>query len=379
MKRRDFVKGLAAAQVAMMAAQVGCTNHDGTATPSGDSGRGITTTPSDGAPQQLNVVVHGTFAIVVDRKAAKPRVYLKAPKVDGHLYRAQTFKIDAGNPNNLIDGWNQGDYDARANATDTVDFDRGGPANLQHLRIGEDARVAVDLADISEGDNPYWTIALPLPDDIWPFRATPFNYFDDTGGATDTYHANEMHFSQQCPLIYVLTYNQLKANATVHFSGNKLDVPFVAGIGRLHFFAEPVGNCEGGNPGHLRTALKALDNLFKPALKLSLASTSDPDTAQGFDSTAAPCFKNHPSVLQCEERSLEERKCYTCSQIQSQPTIEAQYASAVKFMNDLKRIQEQSLTMSDKRAGKMKSQTTTVIVPALKPPSNCMSLIAIQS
>lgn len=377
MKRRDFVKGLAAAQVAMVASQLGCSNRTGASAESAEASASAKTSSAAGATQQLNVVVHGTFAIVVDRKAAKPKIYLKAPNVAGHYYRAQTFKVDPSNPSNLLDGWAQ-DYVATANASDTVDFDRGAPATLRNLRIGEDARLAIDLANIQNGVGPYWTIALPLPDDIWPFRATPYNYFDSTGGPTDTYHANGMHFEQQCPLIYVLTYNQL-SNPTVTFSGNKLNVPFAGGIGRLHFYAEPVSNCDAGNPGHLRTALKALTTLFKPALTLSLASTTNPDTAQGFDSPTAPCFKTYPTVLQCEERSLEERKCYSCSQIQTKPTIEEQYAAAIEFIGDLKSLEQRSLTLSDKKEGQMKSLTATVTVPPLKPPSNCMSLIAIQS
>lgn len=376
MKRRDFVKGLASAQVAIAASQFGCTNRSGASAEVAEA-TPIKTPPAAGTTQQLNVVVHGTFAIVVDRKAAKPRIYLKAPRVAGHNYRAQTFKVDPSNPNNLLDGWSQ-DYVAAASASDNVDFDRGAPASLRSLYIGEDARLAIDVTNIHDGDTPYWTIALPLPDDIWPFRATPYNYFDSTGGPTDTYHSNEMHFDQQCPLIYVLTYNQL-SNPTVTFSGNKLTVPFMAGIGRLHFYAEPVSNCDSGNPGHLRTALKALTTLFKPALTLSLASTSDPDTPQGFDAPTAPCFKNHPTVLQCEERSLEERQCYSCAQIQSKPTIDEQYAAAVKFIDDVKSLEQRSLTLSDKKEEKMKSLTATVVVPPLKPPSNCMSLIAIQS
>jgi hypothetical protein len=140
-----------------------------------------------------------------------------------------------------------------------------------------------------------------------------------------------------------------------------------------------MGNCEAGNPGHLRTALNALNGLFNPALTLKLASSSDPDAPQGFDSPTAGCFKNYPSVLQCEERSLEERKCHTCSQIQSKPTIERQYAAAEEFIGHLEGIEAGSLTLSSKEQGKIKSKPMTVTVPALKPPSNCMALIAIKS
>jgi len=383
MKRRDFVKGLAAAPTAIM---VGRTKGEGHIDSFVQINKAAVS--HDSNVQQLNVLVHGTFVISIDRKAAPPQIYLRAPYVDDHQYQAQTFTVDPNNPQGVSDGWKQGDYIAKRNANDTVVFDRG-PSIKLHINIGEGPRLAIDSSNKKDGDSPYWTIALPLPDDIWPFRATPYNYFDRTGVPTDTYHANEMFFEQTVPLIYVLTYNQIKAGNKVTFSGNNMDVPFENGIGRLHFYAEPVmPNCEGGNPGHLRKALNALNGLFNPRLTLKLASSSDPDQPQGFDSAGDVCFKSHPSVLQCEERSLEERACIPCTAIQSKPSIGAQYAAAEKFIADLKSLKEEltfpleqeSLTLSErKKTVEVKWKPRNVTVPGLKPPSNCMALIALKS
>lgn len=375
MKRREFMKRIMAG-VGGIATQTGFIGSRTWASTLPASTGSTKAESADPTTQRLNVIVHGTFAIIVDLKSQKPAVYLKAPNVNGHVYRAQSFTLDPKDPTNVINGWSM-DYQPNMSASDVVQFDRGVPSNFRP-RIGEANRIVVDVTNLGARNPPFWTVKLPVPDDIWPLRATPYNYFDSTGSSIDTYHRNEMHFDQQCPIIYILTYANLDPSQMVIFSGNQQNIPFDQGIGRLHFFAEPVPvDCNDNNKGHLRIALNGLDNLFDSPLTLSLISGSDPDTPQGFDDDTL--LKNYPGVLLCEERSLQERNCFTCSQIQTKLKINTQYQSAIQFIKALRQLEIKSLTTAHQKKRKKETETEAITVPGLKPPSNCMSIICVQS
>jgi hypothetical protein len=372
MKRREFVKSLAAAQLAMMVAEAGCDSRkEPTAQTEGGAANSKASTPAAGGTKQLNVVVHGMFAIVVDRKGAK-KTYLKAPAVGGkapHRYRAQTFTVDPKDPSNLIPGW-QNDYEvASAQTSSSVEFDRGPDSKLS-LILPDNNRLIVDVSTKTPGVLPYWTVGLPVPDDILPLRATPFNYLDSSkfinGSFNESYINNGMNFFQQFPIIYVLTYNKIPIDNKVNFTsgGYTQEVPFDAGIGRLHLFAEP--SAASTDRKHLEMALEALDKLFVPNLTLHFdPSLLDPDMPLGRDNKVP-----YANVLLCEERSLDERSM-SCGQFENSPTIDTQYSAVFAYKSMLEELNELRAAASQKRS--------TLTRQAAKPPRNCMSVISRQS
>jgi len=383
MKRRDFVKGLAATPLVTMAPKAGAIGNRMAVTGS---------SLADGATKRLNVVVHGMFVIAIDTKANK--VYLKAPKVDTHAYRAQAFITDPNDKNGVLPAWptqaHPQDYDEvkstnTAVTNDTLDFDRGGASTLVPLDLGDAERIAVN-SNLSTKVSPIWNVTLWMPDDIWPLRETRFNYFDSSGNSTDSYHANEMYGTQRCAISHVLTYNQIPAKAEVTFltmSGKSLQVPWGSdGVGRVHFYAEPptppaqvdaMGRTDKATTAqvkkHLDMALQALDNLFDPALNLKFISGIEPDQALGYIAANDPWFASHPSVRPCEQLSLAERL-----QAQGQSggcldgmktTIREQYAEFQSFQD---RVILQSLS---------RKENTQIMVPPTKPPRNCIPLFKI--
>jgi hypothetical protein len=391
MKRRDFVKGLAAAPLAMIAPKMDALINTPSNATLEDGAASHDPVPQTGNPYRLNVVVHGMFAIVLDQKSklgAEPMAYLRAPAVDAayHSYRAQAFKPDPNFPNyGVLPVWDH-DYVVNiANTSDAVNFSRNGPSGLK-LKLGDPVRMTVNFTNkkVTSG---YWNVSLPLPDDVWPLRSTEYNYFldDTTNNPTGTYHIDNMFLEQQCPITYILTY-QLSSNA-VTFGNTKLPIPFPDGVGRLHVYAEPTVDPAQRDPTdkattakvkqHLTTALAALDGLFDRPLSLAFSPDSQPDTALGFvpanDSWFDPAI--HPGVLPCEQLSLAERlampagtKCLDHLLRMGRKTIAEQYADYIRLKEKVKQFQEQSLA-----AGVRLTADPT------KPPRNCMSLLAIQT
>lgn len=375
MKRRDFVKSLAGTPVALLMPEF---RGSGQIAPAKAAVRAESLnepTPVNGATKRLNVLVHGMFAIVVDRKGTK-KVYLKAPLVGGtipHRYRAQTFTVDPHDSSNLVNGWSA-DYEASVQTSSTLDFDRG-PTSKLDLVAPDSQRLIVDVGNKKDGDQPFWSIELPVPDDIWPLRATPFNYLDSSpiinGSFNDTYINNGMTFFQQLPIIYVLTYDEVPSDGKVTFGSGAFtqDVPFDAGVGRLHVFAEPSAAAMKKKylKRHLDDALGQLDKLFVPHLTLRFdPSLSEPDQPLQHDSNV-----NYSGVLLCEERSLDER-AVSCAQFQNSETIETQYSAVLAYRAMLKEL-------SERKSAERRKGLETLPRDAIKPPRNCMSLIAMLS
>jgi len=366
MKRREFLKGLAAAQLGMLTAQIGCHNNDATA-PTGVGARG-----PDKVTQRLNVVVHGMFAIVVDQKGKlgdRPGVYLKAPEVSGHHFVAKAFTADNGNLK-PASGW-ETDYEVPQLKLipDKISFSRKKESTIYIDNRLQD-RIIVDVSQHMKrkATDPWWTVDLPVPDEIWPLRATRYNCFDPR---YPSYTTNGMSPSQECPLVYVLTYNVDTGSQVLFDSGqNSRVVPIVGGIGRLHLFAEPNGDEEKNLTGkrlekhlkkHLIQAVDALDELFNPALSLHYDPTKDVDTGLPRDEKInVPCT-DKDCVLLCEERSLEESKL-DCDAFLKQPTFEQFYLDQNIESDGLKRGSSHSPRRLD--------------AASLKAPRNCMSVIA---
>jgi hypothetical protein len=243
----------------------------------------------------------------------------------------------------------------------------------------------------------YWTIDLPLPNDIWPLRAAPFNYFVDDGKVFGTYRADEVSRLTQVPIIYVLTY-QLAASETATFScgGNKKTIDFdTNGIGRLHFYAEPPTDATAAtcaaDLGHLNDALTAMQSQFSTPLTLQFYPSVDPCNPLNFVASTDQFFKDHPSVLPCEQLSLGERAACQdqCPNVNAK-TIAEQYKEYLNFKKTIQDQLRQDLmtpfepdTPSNANRANLRhegKQPFTVVIPtavSTKPPSNCMSMIAI--
>lgn len=360
MKRRDFVKSLTAAQLAMMMPSLRATET--LPLPLEAETRTLVDPPYS-AINRLNVVVHGMFVIVINKSG----VSLSAPKVDGacpHVYRAQAFLPDKSDQTNVVEAWGQPDYDvATPNTTDAVNFTRSSGSSLSVV-TGEDERLAIYIGQKKQ-KTPYWTVVLPLPDNLWPLREAPFNYFDGRSYINAVFNAtyinNGMRFGQKPPMVYVLSYTKIASDKIV-FSGNNKEVPIDDdGIGRLHFYAEPEKDCTD----YAHTALNALDDMFDSKLTLQFDSQlPDPDEALGRDGKIRSDFVG---VRLAEERSLSERTSFPNSQAfqKNVALITQQYSKFYAYMDSLK-------AREDRRQA--------ALAPGdLKPPSNCMSIIGTTS
>ncbi len=400
MQRRDFVKGLATAQIAMMAPRAGSLVNR-SETEGDNSAAKPSPTKADGT-KRLNVVVHGTFAIVVDRKNklgganGAPSIYLKAPKVTGHSYVAQAFLPDPHDNlgYGVIPVWGN-DYQVPAGGANTTnDSVVGAAAKTQSdVPVLAERQRLVISSKLSKTPAPIWNITLPLPAAIWPFRSTCENFFDSSGVNSDTYHANEMDQDQHCPISYVLTYdNPAKMVYFKTAAGTKLTVPWDdSGVARLHFYADPstalVLNAMGKLPDmgarlkarqHLDMATDALNELFNPTLQLKFPAGAAPVQPLAFVPPSDPWFaKNvHPGVLVCEQLSLAERLAAQSSNqgclqyfasTKIMPII-TQCAEVESFKEEIRKLRQQGIA-SDESMQKM------LTAPPTKPPSNCMPII----
>lgn len=373
MKRREFVKGLA--QMAMIVPGANALNA--LPVPSDSSAEKKKPQAANCSNNKLNVVVHGMFAIVVDRQGklgnGNKFVYLKSPQIAGvnpHCYRAQAYVPDGNGGVNKV--WST-DYDVSAPSNDdSVIFKRCQDAKLG-LSTAAD-RLIVDVSQKTfdrSSTTPFWTIKLPIPDKIYPLRATPFNYLDGSVWVRDannhavintTYPDNGMQNVEALPTIYVLTYNQIALGETVTFSGNGQTVPLSGGVGRLHFYAEPETNDGHHKP---QDGLKALDTLFYPNLTLQFnPNLLDPDQPLNHDSKSY--VKGVPGALLCEERSLSEIN-QTCADFEQKGTIAEQYANLLAF--------EDALHLKNKTKGINLASAPTLNFNDVKPPRNCIALV----
>jgi hypothetical protein len=381
MRRREFLRGLAAAQMGLIAAQVGCSKHEAGSASIGQ------TPPS--ATHQLNVVVHGMFAIIVDKVSKPNKVVLKAPNVPSHVYKAMTFSVNPTDPQDLIPGWT---YQAKALSSDAVQFDRG-PESTLDVRIGEADRLAVYVHKPGK-KAPFWTIDLPLPDNICGLRASPVNYLSPCGtGKCSTYNDhtvdatyvdNEMFVDQHCPTAYVLTYQRIPAK-TVAFTGNNQIVD-LSRVGRLHFFAEPdtiptPSTSLGG--AHVDDAITELNKLFDPQLTLRFWTDRPGKDFEVARDGAVTCNADY-SILLCEERSLYELT-ESCSDFLKTQTIDTQYSQYLESLQLEARLQSKVNKTAGQKALRPKYSRQSLgkklsLLPSNgKPPSNCMSLLGIQA
>ncbi|HEX8817024.1 MAG TPA: hypothetical protein VF753_16125 [Terriglobales bacterium] len=375
MKRREFVKGLA--QIAMIGPAATALN----AVPVSDESSAQKTKKSPVAncsKNQLNVVVHGMFAIVVDRQGklggGNKFVYLKSPQVSSvtpHCYRAQAYIPDGNGGVNKV--WPT-DYDVSVTSNDdSVVFNRCQDAHL-NLSDAPD-RLIVDVSQKTFDRPSFWTVKLPIPDKIYPLRATPFNYLDGSAWVPDvngnlvingTYQSNGLQNVDALPTIYVLTYNEIAIGETVKFSGNGnlQTVPFFPsdGVARLHFYAEPETNKAHHSPAD---GLKALDTLFSPNLTLQFnPNLLAPDQPLNHDSNSY--VRGVPGAILCEERSLSELT-QTCADFDKTGTIAHQYAAVLAYKN--------ALSPKSKAKGIASAIAHGLAPKDVKPPRNCIAMV----
>jgi hypothetical protein len=386
MERRRFVKGLATTPLGLILADIACKQDQPAASaPDSKAQQAVTST---NAKKTLNVFVHGMFAIVLDEKQSPAVVVLKAPDVGMHKYQARTFTINPSDPNDLKPGWI---YQCpQIGQQDSVTFP-GGTSNIPSaIGIGRSDHIAIDIANLSPGAQPHWTVTLPMPDKICGLRATPYNYFAAKPKlfSSRTFSNNGMSSDQHMPLVYVLSYQNIDANQGVRFNGSdNLAIDFGNnGIGRLHFYAEPDGPPTSpllNGRCHVNVAIDQLDQLFKPRLDLQfMDNTCDPKFGV-YPDGQLPCTMNNTIVL-CEERSLDEIDI-KCSDLLSKGTLQKQFQDVIEvetqFTNALSAEEKNKKALAEnwKRVIPFWYQKKLVdALPNTKPPHNCTSLLCLR-
>jgi hypothetical protein len=398
MERRRFMKGLAATPLALFLAEMGC-KQDQPAVPtrSGDIDRAAKLTTN--AKKTLNVFVHGTFAIVLDKKQSPAVAVLKAPDVGIHKYEARTFTINPSDPKDLAPGWI---YQCpQMGQQDSVSFAAGNSKIPAGIRIGQPDHIAIDVSRRHDGATPHWTVTLPMPDQICGLRATPYNYFSKTYRVAQslTYKYNGMTPDQRMPLIYVLSYQNIDTNQDVKFNGaNDWKIDFgTSGIGRLHLYAEPTVQPPlpphpGVDPCHVNMAIDRLNLLFNPNLDLQfLDNTCDP-TFGVYPDRQLSCTMNN-SIVPCDERSLEEIYDNTkCGDLLNKGNLEDQFQAVIALENQFADTLS-GLEKQQKRLAKTARRTLPLWYqkklyaalpnpggfPTGKPPHNCTSVICLNT
>jgi hypothetical protein len=289
MERREFFKGLAMISLASGLAQSGCSD---------EKQRKPFTKDPDG---RLNVVLHGMFAVVLDPKdAANKAVHLLAPRVSDHLYAAAAADIDPAT-GDIVWKWQQR-IESGAKTEVKVPGRLASTGNPSHLdfKLGFNKSRIVRIAGAE-----YWHTALPMPDEIWGFRASTDNPFETSG---KTYQWNALNVTR-VPTVLVLTYSPIdlgsgKAPTFGDKSGTPQEIVIskTDNVARLHLFAESAFDLTNPDPN---MALAEFNKLFldgsnQPALDLSIRSGYG-NYPVDMDSSV-----NQPSVLICEERNLGE-------------------------------------------------------------------------
>jgi hypothetical protein len=384
MKRREFLRGLTGASLAMMTSGVACkqTSH------SAANDAAMTTKPST---WYLNVVVHGTFAIVVDLKGSRykqgPKVRLLAPRVSKHLkhrYVAKTFQ--AIGSDNLQETWSY-EVVSPSSVAGGVTFPAPNATTFDPRDDQNRIVIMVDKTSDVSGQ-PAWTIDLPaIPTDICQLRAAHNNFLNP--GLT--YMSSQLNFGQWSPLVNVIRYEFSSVSApNVSFSpatGITQQVMFDGNVARLHVFAEPDSAPVCGD-GHLQDAINEFNNLFHVNLDLSLIPTAE---CLGLNSDPIPDTCK-AGLLLCEERSLEELlNNESCSKFSSGKPVQQQYADDPKaslvapaWANFLAiAAAEISLAKREERSALAKESKKFIeknkrfLDANGKPPSNCMSMVAL--
>ena len=297
--RRDVLKGLGVVSAAGLTSQLACDAKQGPR----KSESPVSQKPSATRGEQLNIVLHGTYAILLEQGKT---ITLQAPYVADHIYFAATADLDktAATPEVIWRhiNWILANSPFAVNITGSLgSYPKPDPFNLPTDRVMIDwGRSKIR----GSSKKPYHSLSLPWPDGISALRADK-NKRNTLGG--QTYTDNNLNLTQ-LPTVYVLKYD-LPAGSAPTFTdnlGNNQKIPLgTDGVMRLHLFAEPRN---GGNPMYPNMALDALCNMFKPKLRLKLSVPSYAATPID-DPNEMPI-----GVDRCEERSIGELGI-PCSQV----------------------------------------------------------------
>jgi hypothetical protein len=335
--RRDVLKGLGVVSAAGLTSQVACHNQQQPTQPQAISPKAVVPPGT-----LLNIVLHGTYAIILEHGKNGKSVTLKAPFVSDHVYYAATADLDAAGE--VI--WRQTSWIFQ-NTSFAVDIQGSSssmavpnPASLQTDRVIIDW----DLSKIKGYDihnPPYHSVSLPWPDGIYPLRADHKNTL--TG---QTLKDNNVA-PKQIPTVYVLAYKFATYNTPTFKDNLGFDRPIPVGsdgVMRLHLFAEPRdhGDCAVPN-----MALDALRRLFiRETGTLDLSLVVKNNAAVPPDVTGMPTGVDH-----CEERSTGELSI-PCSKFMG-------YTAAAKKVED----------------GRATTDNTDTICTDSGHPRNCMAVI----
>jgi hypothetical protein len=234
------------------------------------------------------------FAILLDkRNDPHLQAQLLAPNVADHLYAAAVADLT---PNADVTWSKQRRIERGTSSTVKIPGrpDTSGkiPSGLQVVINWKNSKVD----HVSTSTPPYWSISVPMPDNIWTMRKTSSNIFDPNG---KTYKDNGMMVSQ-VPTVYVLTYSPIDSTNPPTLDGDPITVSPIDNVARLHLFAASPFLPTAAS---LNMAISEMNQMFrdandKKALDLSFQSQASPvqvDSNTGY-----------PSVLSCEEMHLGE-------------------------------------------------------------------------
>jgi hypothetical protein len=386
MKRREFLKGVTTASLAMAASGVACKDNN----PS-------TSQPPIAAAKlptwHVDVVVHGMFAIVLDMDGTRyknhPRIRLLAPRVTNymaHHYFVKTFKAVG---RDLQETYSREVSLSAKSVNGALLFPSSPAPNSTSFDPSDDStRIVIVLNKTSDvPDKPGWMIDLPaIPNDICQLRTAGYNLLNPTGL---TYQDSHMNYGQSMALVHVIKYEFSAASApSFSFSpdgGTPQPLTFDGNVLRLHLFAEPntapVCNMPKECHDHLQDALDQFDQMFHQKLNLTLADTGA-CICLDWDPVPDSC----PEVLPCEERSLYELlhpNEFGCSQFTAKTQARKQIEEDKGIQNVQKQWQQLLLDLKSKAALAGESLTATSrtlykntkAYSGSKPPSNCMAMV----
>ena len=393
MKRREFLKGVTTASLAMAASGVACKDNNPSTSqpPTSQPPSAVAKLPK----WHVDVVVHGMFAMVLDmdgtRYKSNPRVRLLAPRVTTympHHYIAKTFKAVG---TDLQETWSQEVSLGAKSVNGALLFPNSPAPDSTTFDPSDDSTRIVIVVDKTSDvlDKPGWIIDLPaIPNDICQLRAADYNLLNPTGL---TYQDSHMNYAQLTALVHVIKFEFSAASApSFSFSpdgGTPQPLTFDGNVLRLHVFAEPntapVCNMPKECHDHLQDALDQFDQMFHQKLNLTLADTGA-CICLDWDPVPDSC----PEVLPCEERSLYELlhpNEFGCSQF----TGKTQARQQIKQDPGIQKVQTQwneLLDQKSKMALTGESLTTTSVklykntkaYSGTKPPSNCMAMVCKQ-
>lgn len=286
--RRAVLRGLSAMSAAGLTTQLGCNAQQPPA-----KSEAVATKAAVTAGTLLNIVLHGTYAIVLEQGKT---ITLKAPNVSDHVYYAATADLDATTGEVI---WHQISwiFQNSAFAVSIRGSSSGMPIPDPKNLLTDRVMIDWDLSKITDYDAstpPYHSLSLPWPDSIYALRGDNKNKLKG-----QTLKDNNV-MPSRLPTVYVLAYkfatpsaptftDNLGVDRTIHVGSD--------GVMRLHLFAEPPNH---GDCAHPNMALGALCGIFKPKLNLTLV-VNDYSLVVPDDSSKMPL-----GVDRCEERSIGE-------------------------------------------------------------------------